>query len=101
MDALSVAASLAALIGVADNVAQGCRRLLALKHCPQVLQQLNNELSDFHLVGATFEDICRQQEVPQAEPCSDQGLLSAATLFIKDAILDLEKNGGIWFTQNS
>lgn len=91
MDALSIAASLAALIGVVDNVAKGCRKLLALKHAPQILQQLNDELSDFQFVIATVEDVCREQEALETGRCFSQELLSAAIHRAKDAILDLEK----------
>lgn len=91
MDPLSVAASLVALIGAVDSVAEKCRRLLALKHAPQVLQQLNNELSDFHLGIATVEDIIRQQEALQDEASFNQELLFVAILRAKDSILDLEK----------
>lgn len=91
MDPLSVAASTVTLVGVMDPVIKGVRKLARLKHAEPVLQQLNNELSDFRLVVGKVEDKCRQALIENGDLASDQEVLSRAIDRAKDAILELEQ----------
>lgn len=91
MEPLSVAASLATLVGATDTVVKGVRKLLALKNAPQSLQQLNIELTDFRLVIATVEDSYRQQESLLDAPSCNQELVAGVIHRAKDAVLALEE----------
>lgn len=50
MDPLSISASVVALLGAADGVSRGLRKLLKLRGVPDLILALNNELSDLQLL---------------------------------------------------
>ena len=91
MDPLSIIGSIASLSGLVGGAAKGVRKLLATKNAPQILQQLNNELSYLNLVVSKVEDVCRQHLSSEAEVVSTNEIISAAVTRAKEAILDLEK----------
>lgn len=50
MDPLSISASVVALLGAADGVSRGLRKLLKLRGVPDLILALNNEVSDLQLL---------------------------------------------------
>ncbi|KAL8674119.1 MAG: hypothetical protein Q9168_001456 [Polycauliona sp. 1 TL-2023] len=50
MDPLSISASVVALLGAADGVSRGLRKLLRLRGVPDLILALNNEVSDLQLL---------------------------------------------------
>ena len=49
MDPLSISASIIAVIGTIRTVSQGLERLASLRHAPDQLLALTNEVSTLHL----------------------------------------------------
>lgn len=91
MEPVSTAASLVTLTISLASVARGIRKVLALKGAPQILQQIDLELSEFRIIIAAIEEDRRQQEALLGVPSPNQHLATAVSLRAKEAILDLEK----------
>jgi hypothetical protein len=60
MDPLSITASIIAILGAGEAIAQGIRKLVVLRDAPSGILQLNNELSDLRLVIVVVQDVHEQ-----------------------------------------
>ena len=60
MDPLSVTASIIALVGAAGDIGKGLKKVLRLRHAPDILLALNNEVVDLQCVIQDIDDVLRQ-----------------------------------------
>ena len=57
MDPLSLTASIIAVLGAGGSVASGIERIVSLRHAPDALLALNNEIVDFQLVVRMIQEL--------------------------------------------
>lgn len=72
MDPLSVTASILAVIGAGSTIGRGLKKIISARHLPDILLQLNNEVTDLQYVVQDVNDLLRQQAQRTRE---DQDLL--------------------------
>ncbi|MCJ1246599.1 hypothetical protein MMC30_003808 [Trapelia coarctata] len=60
MDPLSLAASITTLLGAGGAIGKGIHKLSALKHAPETLVQLDDEVSSMQQVVTLTQDLYRQ-----------------------------------------
>lgn len=62
MDPLSITASILAILGAGGQVAKGFAKIRALKHSPDILLAMNNEIADIQYLVQDVNDVARQHE---------------------------------------
>ena len=62
MDPLSITASIIAIVGAGGKVVKGLDRLVGLRHAPDVLLALNNEVTEVHLIVEDVQNVLMQQK---------------------------------------
>ena len=90
MDPLSITASLITVLGTGGAVTKGLGMILNLKNAPNILLQLNNEVSDLTLVIRAVDDLCRRSQLTHAAPTQEEVVYSALER-ARNVVLDLEK----------
>lgn len=72
MDPLSVTASILAVIGTAGVVGKGLTKIVALRHAPDILLGLKNEVADLYCVVQGVDHLIRQHtETARAIPIAN------------------------------
>ena len=87
MDPLSLTASIIAIVGGGSTVAKGLKKILSARHLPDILLQLNNEVTDLQYIVQDINDLLQQQA--QKHLPSYASLISALK-FSKQTLLALE-----------
>ena len=93
MDPLSITASILAIVGAGGTIGKILKKTLAARRLPEILLQLNNEVTDLQYVVQDVDDVLRLHARTIEE---DQGLLpSSASLtsaleHAKQSLLALE-----------
>ncbi|CAD6590422.1 MAG: hypothetical protein ASARMPREDX12_004359 [Alectoria sarmentosa] len=72
MDPLSLTASILAVIGASSAIGRGLKKTISARRVPDILLQLNNEVTDLQYVVQDIEDLLRQKAQTSRE---DRGLL--------------------------
>ena len=72
MDPLSLTASILAVIGASSAIGRGLKKTISARRVPNILLQLNNEVTDLQYVVQDIEDLLRQKAQTSRE---DRGLL--------------------------
>ena len=93
MDPISITASILAIVGAGGTIAKLLKKTLAARRLPDILLQLNNEVTDLQYIVQDVDDVLRLQARTIRE---DQGLLpssaslSSALEHAKQTLLALE-----------
>lgn len=89
MDPTSLIASIVTIIGAGGTVGKGLRKLAQVRHAPQILIQLKEQVSDLHLLIEVTSDLTRKHHTVTAassDSCALRGLER-----IKNTTLALER----------
>ena len=90
MDPLSITASIIAILGTGGIIAKGFNKVRGLKDAPNILLQLNNEVSDLTLLVQAVDEIYRWHL--SALALSSQEAVVCSTLErAQNVVLDLQK----------
>ena len=93
MDPLSITASILTVVGAGSTIGKGLKKIISARRLPDILLQLNNEVTDLQWVVQDVDDLLRQQRQVTQE---DRGLLpshtslTSALIYIKRTLLALE-----------
>ena len=87
MDPLSLTASIIAIIGGGSTVGKGLKKILSTRHLPDILLQLNNEVTDLQYIVQDINDLLQQQA---QKPLPSYTSLISALKFSKQTLLALE-----------
>ena len=91
MDPLSLIAGIIAVFGAGGTIAKGLDRIRRLKNAPDILLQLNNEVTDIHLLIDSVDELAPQW-INQLSTSNRQQQLVCTTLArARDSVLELEK----------
>ena len=60
MDPLSITAGILAILGAGGKVGNGLKKIIALKHAPDALLALNNEVTDVQIAVQDVDDLLRR-----------------------------------------
>ena len=72
MDPLSITAGILAIVGAGSSVGKGLKKILTARRLPDILLQLNNEVTDLQYIVQGVDDVLRLQARTIGE---NQGLL--------------------------
>ena len=89
MDPLSLTASLLAILGAGGAIAKGLNQIRRLKHAPNVLLQLNNEIVDLHLLIRVVDELYHQHS--DSTRASQHTIIFNILIRAKEALLELEQ----------
>ena len=78
MDPISLIASIVTIIGTGGTVGRGLRDLAQVRHAPQVLLQLKDQVSDLHLLIEATSDVATKHITVTANSYVLRGLESCA-----------------------
>ena len=93
MDPLSLTASILAIIGVGSTIGKSLKKLLSARRLPDILLQLNNDLTDLRYVVHDVDDLLQQQVQvtgEDREPLSSYASLTSALEHAKKTLVALE-----------
>ena len=80
MDPLSIATAVLALLGASAATLRTFRKIRDLKKAPELIQSLNNEISDLHLTTLNVNDyIARARANRNALPVTRENLLKSCS----------------------
>ena len=91
MDPLSLTASILALLGAGGTIAKGLAKLRRLKRAPYILLQLNNEVTDLHLLIRAVNEIYHSSAKIIPASTLQEEVVSNALKRAKHDVLELEK----------
>ena len=89
MDPLSLTASIIAVLGAGGTVSKGLQRIRQLKHAPEILLQLNNEITDMNCLVLAVDELFRQCSDPI--PATQQEVICKSLEQAKTMVLEMEK----------
>ena len=89
MDPLSLTASLLAILGASGAIAKGLNKIRRLKDAPGILLQLNNEVTDLHLLIRGVDELYTQQS--DSTNISLRDIVYSTLVRAKEALLELEQ----------
>ena len=89
MDPLSLTASLLAILGAGGVVAKGLDKIRGLKNTPNILLQLNNEVTDLHLLLRGVDEL--YHEHVDSTKTSQREIIYNTLIRAKEALLELEQ----------
>ena len=93
MDPLSMTAGILAIIGAGSTVRKGLKKIISARRLPDILLQLNNEVTDLQYVVQDVDDLLRQRSPSTGEdrrPLSSQASLTSALEHARATLLALE-----------
>ena len=90
MDPISLTASIIAILGAGGTIANGFAKIRKLKNAPNVLMQLNNEVTDIHLVICSVDEIARQWTHHPSTSDRQREAVCVTLRRAKDSVLELE-----------
>ena len=93
MDPLSLTAGILAIVGAGNTVRKGLKKIISARRLPDILLQLNNEVTDLQYVVQDVDDFLRQRSQPTGEdrcPVSSHASLISALEHAKATLLALE-----------
>ncbi len=93
MDPLSLTASIIAIVSAGSIVNKGLEKILSARRLPDILLQLNNEVTDLKYIVQDIDDLLRQQAQATREdkkPLPSHASLISALEFSKRTLLALE-----------
>ena len=93
MDPLSMTAGILAIIGAGSTIRKGLKKIISARRLPDILLQLNNEVTDLQYVVQDVDDLLRQRSQSTAEdqcPLSGHASLTSALEHAKATLLALE-----------
>ena len=93
MDPLSMTASILAVVGAGSTVRKGLKKLISARRLPDILLQLNNEVTDLQYIIQDVNDLLRQRSQSTGEdrcPLSSHTSLTSALEHAKATLLALE-----------
>ena len=93
MDPLSLTASIIAIVGAGSAVGKGLKKILSARNLPDVILQLNNEVTDLQFVVQNVDDLLRHQAESTQEdsrPMQSHTSLAWALVHAKQTLLALE-----------
>ena len=88
MDPLSLTASLLAILGAGGAIAKGLDKIRGLKNAPNILLQLNNEVTDLHLLIQGVDELYHQYS--DSIKLSQRQIVYNTLNRAKEALLELE-----------
>ena len=91
MDPVSLTASILAILGAGGTIAKGLGRIRKLQHAPDVLMQLNNEVTDLHLLIESVNELAHQLTHQPTTTDKQQDLVCITLNRAKSTVLELEK----------
>ena len=91
MDPVSLTASIIAVLGAGGTITKGLGKIRRLRHCPDVLSQLNNEVTDIHLLIESVDELARQWTYQPATSDRQRRWVCATLDRANSAVLELEK----------
>ena len=91
MDPISLTASIIAILGAGGTIARGLGKIRRLKNAPDVLLQLNNEVTDIHLLIQSVEELSQQWTHQPSTSNRQRDMVCIALSRAKDSVLELEK----------
>ena len=89
MDPLSLTASIIAILGAGGTISKGLSKIRHLKRAPYIVLQLNNEVTDLHLLICAVDDLYRQTD--QSVLDTQEYVIRSALERAKHAVLELEE----------
>ena len=89
MDPLSLTASIIAILGAGGTISKGLSKIRNLKRAPYIVLQLNNEVTDLHLLIRAVDDLYRRAD--QSILDAHEHLVYNALERAKHAVLELEE----------
>ena len=90
MDPLSITAGILAIVGAGSTIGKGLKKIIAARHLPDTLLQLNNEVIDLQYVVQDVDDVLRRQARTIGEDQSSPASLTSALEHAKHTLLALE-----------
>lgn len=92
MDPLSLTASIIAILGAGSTISRGLRRIQQLKDAPELLLQLNNEITDLYLLIRVVDQLYHGHKYFRNQDSdAQQEAICAALTRAKRDVLELEK----------
>ena len=91
MDPLSLAASILAVLGAGGTIAKGLAKIRRLKRAPCILLQLNNEVTDLHLLIRAVNEIYHSSANIIPVSTLQEEVVYNALKRAKHDVLELEK----------
>ena len=91
MDPLSLIASIIALLGAGGTIAKGLGKIRRLKKAPDVLLQLNNEVTDLHLLICAVNELYHRRIELSWVSTAQEEVVRNSLERAKHAVLELEK----------
>ena len=90
MDPLSLAASIIAVLGAVSRVGHGLKEISSLRHAPDALLQLENEVANMQLILHTVDPISRNDGSTNLNE-HEYELVCNTLGRVKEALLGLER----------
>ena len=93
MDPLSLTASILTVLGANYSVMQGLEQLASLRHAPNTILALNNEISDFKLVALEANAVLREHRDQTCETNTSQSIAASLGPVLdhaREKLLELE-----------
>ena len=91
MDPASLTASIVAILGAGGTIAKGLGKIRKLQHAPDILLQLNNEVTDIHLSIESVDELAHQWTHQPSTSNTQRKLVYVTLDRAKSAVLELEK----------
>ena len=91
MDPLSLTASIIAVLGAGGTIAKGLSKIRRLKSAPDILLQLNNEVTDLHLLIRAVNELYHRPTNLNPTSTLQEKVVCNALERAKYAVLELEK----------
>ena len=88
MDPLSLTASIVAILGVGGTISDGLRKIHQMKRAPDILLQLNNEITDFKVLVLAVDELYQQCSDPV--PTAQQEVICKSLQRAKNIVLELQ-----------
>ena len=101
MDPLSLTASIIAVFGAGGTIAKGLGKIRRLKRAPDVLLQLNNDVTDLHLLIRAVDELYRQRNNLSSASTLQEEVVCRTLERAKHAVLELEKLIGYILTKET
>ena len=93
MDPFSLTVGILTIVGTGSTIGKGLKKVISARRQPNILLELNNEVTDLQYVVQDVNDLLRHQAQTAGEdrgPLSSHASLTSALEHVKETLLALE-----------